>query len=131
MYRKWAIKRGMQFEEHGANEKLLTISGFGAYRLLEQEAGLHVLEATADDDGSRVTARIRVVAAPLGDVPAAGAAKLLRGAIDKAVASNTVVRRYRGGASPLVRDGKRGWRSGKFDAVLDGDFDLIGATAAR
>jgi hypothetical protein len=30
-----------------------------------------------------------------------------------------------------VRDGKRGWRSGKFDGVLSGDFDLIGATAAR
>ncbi len=131
MYRKWATKRGMQIEEYGASEKLLTISGFGAYRLLEQEAGLHVLEATADDEGSRVTARIRVAAAPLGDVPNAGAATVLRSAIDKAAVSNAVVRRYRGGASPLVRDGKRGWRSGKFESILDGNFDLIGATAAR
>jgi ATP-dependent Clp protease ATP-binding subunit ClpC len=121
----------MQIEEYGASEKLLTISGFGAYRLLEQEAGLHVLEATADDEGSRVTARIRVAAAPLGDVPNAGAATVLRSAIDKAAVSNAVVRRYRGGASPLVRDGKRGWRSGKFESILDGNFDLIGATAAR
>jgi ATP-dependent Clp protease ATP-binding subunit ClpC len=129
MYRKWAAKRGMQIEEHGGSEQILAISGFGAYRVLEQEAGLHVLETAVDDEGSRVVARIRVAAAPLGDLPAANAAKLLHAAIDKAGASNTVVRRYRGGASPLVRDGKRGWRSGKFDGVIKGDFDLIGATA--
>ena len=129
MYRKWAAKRGMQIEEHGGSEQILAISGFGAYRVLEQEAGLHVLETAIDDEGSRVVARIRVAAAPLGDLPAANAARLLHAAIDKAGASNTVVRRYRGGASPLVRDGKRGWRSGKFDGVIKGDFDLIGATA--
>jgi ATP-dependent Clp protease ATP-binding subunit ClpC len=131
MYRKWAAKRGMQVEEHGASGSLLAISGFGAYRLLEQEAGLHVFETAVDDEGSRVIARLRVAAAPLGDLPAASVPKLLRAALDKVGASNTVVRRYRGGASPLVRDGKRGWRSGKFDGVLNGDFDLIGAIAAR
>jgi ATP-dependent Clp protease ATP-binding subunit ClpC len=131
MYRKWATKRGMQIEEHGGNEPLLTISGFGAYRQLEQEAGLHVLETTADDEGSRVIARVRVAAAPLGDLPAAAAARLLRAAIDQVAVSNTVVRRYRSGASPLVRDSKRGWRSGKLDAVLGGDFDLIGAGDTR
>ena len=51
--------------------------------------------------------------------------------IERAAASNTVVRRYRGGASPLVRDGKKAWRSGKFDAVMAGDFDVIGAIAAK
>jgi hypothetical protein len=38
-----------------------------------------------------------------------------------------VVRRYRGDPSPLVRDMTAGWRSGRFDAVLGGDFDLIAA----
>ena len=28
--------------------------------------------------------------------------------------------------APLVRDSKAGWRSGRLDAVLGGDFDLIG-----
>jgi hypothetical protein len=62
-----------------------------------------------------------------GDLPAASAAKTLRATIEKASPSNTVVRRYRGGAAPLVRDGRKAWRSGRFDAVLSGDFDLIGA----
>jgi hypothetical protein len=39
-----------------------------------------------------------------------------------------VVRRYRDGAAPLVRDAHGGWRTGRFDLVLGGDFDLIGAS---
>lgn len=129
MYRGWAAKRGMQVEDYAAGgDAFVTVSGFGAYRLLSDEAGLHVLEAGEDDDGSRVIARVRVAAAPLGDLPASSAAKTLRSTIEKAGMSNTVVRRYRGGAAPLVRDGRKAWRSGKFDAVLSGDFDLIGVS---
>lgn len=132
MYRGWAAKRGMQVDEYATgNDTLLTVSGFGAYRLLAQEAGLHVLEAAEDDEASRVIARVRVAAAPLGDLPAATAAKTLRSAIERAGAQNAVVRRYRSGASPLVRDGKKAWRTGKLDAVLAGDFDVIGTIAAR
>jgi ATP-dependent Clp protease ATP-binding subunit ClpC len=40
-----------------------------------------------------------------------------------------VCRRYEEGASPLVRDHVRGWRSGRLDRVLAGDFDLIGEPA--
>jgi ATP-dependent Clp protease ATP-binding subunit ClpC len=40
------------------------------------------------------------------------------------------VRRYRNGASPLVRDMVAGWRTGRLDAVMRGDFDLIGAMQA-
>jgi ATP-dependent Clp protease ATP-binding subunit ClpC len=36
-----------------------------------------------------------------------------------------VVRRYREGPSPLVRDSARSWRTGKLERVLDGDFDII------
>jgi ATP-dependent Clp protease ATP-binding subunit ClpC len=122
----------MQIDDYAmGNDVVLTVSGFGAFRLLAEEAGLHVLEASEDDESSRVIARVRVAAAPPGDLPASSAAKTLRATIEKAGASNTVVRRYRGGASPLVRDGKKAWRSGKFDAVLAGDFDVIGAIAAR
>jgi ATP-dependent Clp protease ATP-binding subunit ClpC len=35
------------------------------------------------------------------------------------------VRRYRRDPSPLVRDAVRGWRTGRLDSVLAGDFDLI------
>ena len=37
-----------------------------------------------------------------------------------------LVRRYRRDPSPLVRDAVRGWRTGKLDRVLAGDFDLMG-----
>jgi ATP-dependent Clp protease ATP-binding subunit ClpC len=131
MYRGWADKRGMQIDDYSAGgETLFTVSGFGAYRLLAQEAGLHVLEGEGDES-ARLVARVRVAAAPLGDLPQAGAAKALRATLDRVPSSKAVVRRYRGGASPLVRDGKKAWRSGKLDAVLAGNFDLIGAIAAR
>ena len=41
-----------------------------------------------------------------------------------------VVRYYREEPSPLVRDCRRGWRSGKLDRVLEGDFDLLGEVHA-
>jgi ATP-dependent Clp protease ATP-binding subunit ClpC len=37
----------------------------------------------------------------------------------------TIVRRYREEPSPLVRDAVRGWRTGRLDRVLGGDFDVI------
>jgi ATP-dependent Clp protease ATP-binding subunit ClpC len=36
------------------------------------------------------------------------------------------VRRYRDEPSPLVRDFTGGWRTGRLDLVLAGDFDVIG-----
>jgi ATP-dependent Clp protease ATP-binding subunit ClpC len=129
MYRNWAMKRGMQCQEYGPT--LMTVAGFGAYRTLAGEVGLHVLETNADDEGSRVIARVRIAPAPLDDLPAATATKVLRKTLDREPASNAVVRRYRAGAAPLVRDAKGGWRSGNFDAVIAGDFDIIGATAPR
>jgi ATP-dependent Clp protease ATP-binding subunit ClpC len=42
----------------------------------------------------------------------------------RATAQQTVVRRYRPGRSPLVRDTARGYRTGRLDRVLAGDFDL-------
>jgi ATP-dependent Clp protease ATP-binding subunit ClpC len=136
MYKSWADKRGMQVEEYppaeGGAWPVATVSGFGAHRCLAAEAGLHVLEPPEGDEHSpRLIARVRVAAAPLGDLAPGSAASTLRGALDAAGASNTVARRYRSGASPLVRDAKKGWRSGKFEAILNGDFDLIGIVATR
>ena len=36
-----------------------------------------------------------------------------------------VVRRYRMGPSPLVRDAVRGYRTGRLDRVMAGDFELF------
>jgi ATP-dependent Clp protease ATP-binding subunit ClpC len=49
--------------------------------------------------------------------------------LSRASDSSVIVRRYRSGTSPLVRDLKGAWRSGRLDDVLAGDFDLIGAIA--
>jgi ATP-dependent Clp protease ATP-binding subunit ClpC len=39
--------------------------------------------------------------------------------------SRAVVRRYRREPSPLVRDSVRGWRTGRLDRVLAGEFDVL------
>ena len=131
MYRAWAAQRNMQLSEVSAKAKeppLLVIGGFGAYRTLSHEAGLHVLETPGEEKNvGRVTARVRVAAAPLGEIPPNKLPAALAAAVSRAALSNTLVRRYRNGASPLVRDMVAGWRTGRLDAVLQGDFDLIAA----
>jgi ATP-dependent Clp protease ATP-binding subunit ClpC len=131
MYRAWAAQRNMQLSEVSANAKeppLLVVGGFGAYRTLSHEAGLHVLETPGEERTvGRVTARVRVAAAPLGEIPPNKLHAALAAALSRAAPSNTLVRRYRNGASPLVRDMVAGWRTGRLDAVLQGDFDLIAA----
>jgi ATP-dependent Clp protease ATP-binding subunit ClpC len=135
MYRAWAGNRRMQIAEFPGEQSpalpLLLISGFGAHRCLSQEIGLHVLELTDDGDGpSRATARVRVVTTPLEDLGADKLRLTLHEALGRAGSSRAVVRRYRGAPAPLVRDVTGGWRSGRLDAVLRGDFDLIAMNQA-
>lgn len=130
MYRAWAGKRRMQISEtpgsgSDKDRPILTIGGFGAHRILSPEAGLHVFEPS-EGAASRVTARVRVAAVPLGDVPAAKEQKLIVEAIEQAPRTNAVVRRYRE-QPPLVRDAAGGWRTGRLDLVLAGEFDLLQA----
>ena len=131
MYRGWAAARNMQLSEargRPGEAPVLLIAGFGAYRGLLQEAGLHIMELPGEDKNlERVTARVRVAPAPLGDLPPNKLRSGLAAAFSQTAAANSLVRRYRDGASPLVRDMAAGWRSGRLDAVLRGDFDLIGA----
>jgi ATP-dependent Clp protease ATP-binding subunit ClpC len=51
--------------------------------------------------------------------------------LDIAAPTSAIVRRYREGPAPIVRDVAAGWRSGRLDAVLGGDFDLLSAVARR
>jgi ATP-dependent Clp protease ATP-binding subunit ClpC len=129
MYRDWSENRHMQVSEvKGSGDlPILLVSGFGAQRVLTHECGLHVLELT-DGGSGRATARVRLAVAPLGDVPAAKLPRSLMEALDKAPRLSAVVRRYRGEPSPLVRSADGSWRTGKLDAVLRGDFDLLSAT---
>jgi ATP-dependent Clp protease ATP-binding subunit ClpC len=135
MYRSWADRRRMQCEvldEHTGPEPyqlLLAVSGYAAHSILAGESGLHVLETPTE--GSRkvrkVAARVHVVAQP--ETPPPGRNGARRQARQTLAAHRVdqlaIVRRYREHPSPLVRDVARGWRTGRLDLVLGGDFDLF------
>jgi ATP-dependent Clp protease ATP-binding subunit ClpC len=126
MYRAWAGKRRMQFHDVSARDNeppTIVIGGFGAYRTLALEAGLHVFEQSEGAVG-RVTARVHLAPVPLGDVPASKERALILKALAAAPKTNAVVRRYRE-EPPLVRDATGSWRTGRIDLVLGGDFDLL------
>jgi ATP-dependent Clp protease ATP-binding subunit ClpC len=130
MYRGWADNRHMQLTEiaDGGERNLpwLLISGFGAHRLLVQEIGLHILEG--EEEKGRLAARVRLAVAPLGDLARDKLRKALEEAFARGPQPHAVVRRYRSEPSPLVRNMNGSWRTGKLDAVLRGDFDLIAAS---
>ncbi len=146
MYRRWAEKRRMRLkmlEERGGDEgvetgdgsgparyrALLAVSGYGAHTILGPEAGLHLLETPQDEKSfNRAKVWVRVAAQP--DEPAGHAPGALLKQAEHAFDAEeqnapTVVRSYREEPSPLVRDRRRGWRTGKLERVLGGDFDLI------
>ena len=120
MYRAWAQRRNMRVqvlrEDPERCSAWLAVSGFGAFDLLESESGLHVYEDKVDDNTLRLSVLVQV--AP--DLP--GRARQSQGAPE---GERRICRRYRQAPSPLVRDSVRGWRSGRLDRVLDGEFDVI------
>ncbi len=137
MYRRWAERTGAKLAvldegdgdaaAHGWRA-LFAVSGFAAQRVLEHEDGLHVLEVPVPDGPTRrLHVRVRVAAQP--HAPVHGLAALRDAAqaafVDGGAHGLRVVRRYREEPTPLVRDAVRGWRTGRIDRVLGGDFDLF------
>jgi ATP-dependent Clp protease ATP-binding subunit ClpC len=131
MYEAWAKRRGMRHEvlseKNGERYRFVAaLSGFGAHTLLAQEDGVHAQEMPAAYGGgfSSLQARVRVAAQP--HEPVRGA---LLDVAERAFAAlppaQLVVRRYREKPSPLVRDAVRRFRTGRLDAVLDGQFDVL------
>jgi ATP-dependent Clp protease ATP-binding subunit ClpC len=131
MYREWARKRRMRAETPegaGMHPFVLALGGFGAHGILLREAGLHVLEVPDAQGGfDRQTARVRVAPQPATPRPAqqSALAQALACLSAAGAPSTTIVRRYREQPSPLVRDAVVGWRTGRLDQVLGGDFDLM------
>ena len=131
MYAAWAAQRGMRLERLASadTEHLFAISGLGCSTILAPEAGYHVLEVSDERDGKRVerqTAAVDVVA--WEPWPTLGSEDLLvraGNALRNAPANPAVVRRYRLQPDPLVRDSVRGYRTGRVERVLAGDFDLF------
>jgi ATP-dependent Clp protease ATP-binding subunit ClpC len=131
MYVAWAKRRGMKLERLRAGaegEHVLAVGGLGAGTILAPEAGLHVLEVTGDADGERGE-RLAVAVemaprTPGGDAGGEAVAAAAGAAFASSPLPGHVVRRYRPGPSPLVRDAVRGYRTGRLDRVLAGDFDV-------
>jgi ATP-dependent Clp protease ATP-binding subunit ClpC len=136
MYEDWARARGMRVQRlepvrtngaRGVHARWLAVSGFGALATLRPEEGLHLREDGPQGPGmQRTNARVRIAAQP--PRPARGAEELARQAAEAfsaAGAPAAIVRRYRETPAPLVRDGVRGWRTGRIDRVWNGDFDLV------
>ncbi|MCC7547734.1 MAG: ATP-dependent Clp protease ATP-binding subunit [Burkholderiales bacterium] len=133
MYRDWARKRRVRFTmlrtDSGGDDTghIAAVVGFGVHGVLAREAGMHVWE-TPDLHGGfdRCTARVRVVAQPAQPLPPGrDAAAFAAQCLAAARSGTTIVRRYREQPSPLVRDAVAGWRTGRLDQVLGGDFDLV------
>jgi ATP-dependent Clp protease ATP-binding subunit ClpC len=132
MYSSWARSRGMSLVELAApaGGHVLAVSGLGCGEILGAEAGVHVLERVDEEhEGSRILdrqqVRVDVQDRPAG--PDEGEAALVRSALAAAgedLVQPAVARRYRPGRAPLVRDGARGYRTGRLDRILAGDFDL-------
>jgi ATP-dependent Clp protease ATP-binding subunit ClpC len=136
MYLTWARNRRMHVrvvEEARPDEHyrlLLAVSGFGAFSILEKEDGLHVLEVPDEQERfARLRTHVRIVPQE------AGAEHRSKQALDANARDQLnqhkrerlrIVRRYRRVPSPLVRDSVRGWRTGRLDQVLGGEFDLLG-----
>lgn len=141
MYLAWAQRRGMRVEtldqQRGSVpfRLLLAVSGFGAHSILAGEDGLHVLETPVPDTKNFNRRRANVVVLPQAGDPGDGSPDALRRAAEAALQGRgspepRIVRRYRNDPSPLVRDGVRGWRTGRIDRVFAGDFDLMASDAA-
>ncbi|HSX62579.1 MAG TPA: AAA family ATPase [Tahibacter sp.] len=117
MYLTWADTRGMRVRtiEHNRAQGSLRvlIGGFGAWQSLRDERGLHVLERGDTNPAERQRVRVRVT--PDG----------ASGHVAEPDVESRPCRRYQEQPTPLVRDAVRGWRSGRLDRVLGGDFDLM------
>ena len=131
MYRRWASRRHMQWEEipsTSSSPAMAVVSGFGAARILAGEAGLHVLEyGSSNEESARAVARVRMTPTP-ASLPHEPADKrtVLASELNKVPAPASVVRRYRLESSPLIRDVTHGWRTGRTALVMEGHFDLLG-----
>ena len=129
MYAAWARRRGMRFRRLDPNEHLYAVSGLGAATILEPEAGLHVLElpdeGREDARAERLHAVVEVAPWPPTADRERDLAAEARAALDGVPTAAEVVRRYRAKPAPLVRDAVRGYRTGRLDRVLAGDFDLF------
>ncbi len=135
MYTRWAKAREMKCnlldvdpdDQKSSQRTDLFIEGYAAFNILQPESGIHVLEAGPSSSQGGVKSAVRVYVAPQDDHAATNETlqAQARRALTVDEETTAVVRRYRREPTPLVRDRVRGWRTGRLDLVLSGNFDLI------
>ncbi len=133
MYLAWARKRSMtihEFGRHQIDDRLvvaLSFNGFGAFRILRAEEGIHLLEKSENKDKgkSAASARVRLLPKHAKDHRQAIALPHLMSRFKATKKDLEIVRRYKQGKSPLIRDLRRKWRTGNYNRILQGDFDLM------
>ncbi len=135
MYQNWGKRRRMHVQlianhcdAKGGCRGILAVNGFGAYRILQPESGLHVFEIPAKENQvERFSTKVSVVGQPIGAIDNQQDMRAQAEAVFASVESKTlnVVRRYCEEPTPLVKDSVRNWRTGRIDRVLAGDFDLL------
>lgn len=143
MYRQWAERRKMQCQVlqqiaggPGRNPALLlAVSGYAAAATLAPETGLHIWEEPEPGrprSTSQLRSLVRVVSLPAEQVAEAKEQLLELALVQLSETGQQVppvVRTYREQPDPLVKDRSCGWRTGRLDRVLSGDFDLLRACA--
>ncbi len=145
MYRQWGQQRKMSVKVLAdvpraagrGRSVVLAVSGYAAHDILGPEAGLHVWEepdSRQPKASVQHKALVRVV--PMPDEQATEQpAELLKVAREilgtLQAGAPAVVRSYRELPDPLVKDRLRGWRTGRLDRVLAGDFDLLGESCTE
>ncbi len=141
MYRQWGQRRKMQVKvlediargPGRSRSLMLGVSGYAAYDILTTETGLHVWEEPdSNKPKASIQHKVLVRVAPMPeDKVADGKEELLKMAREvmgePLAGAPPMVRSYRELPDPLVKDRSRGWRTGRLDRVLDGDFDWLGA----
>ncbi len=132
MYRNWAKLRGMRLRgldaASGRYQIVFSVSGFGSHGVLNPESGLHVYEIPTEDNRfSRIRVRVQVAPVPIGEIDKQSIrSNSPSNALDIAAPYKVeIVRRYRQRPSPLVRDSVRGWRTGRLELVIAGNFDIL------
>lgn len=131
MYTSWARQRGMGVEKIKESldtdpcQNIYSFSGFGAYAILKQEAGYHVFEYKSSKENEIIKTRVKVTVAPMGTDDYR--IKDINAIMDRLSQSRVsyIIRRYKLDKSPLVKDVKNKWQTGKIGHVLAGNFDLF------
>ncbi len=133
MYLAWARKRNITVHDFGSSQiddrmvVALSFNGFGAYRILQTEEGIHLQENPEAKQQSKMkgSARVRLLPKYPEDHRTSLAMPQLMARFSAEKKDLEIVRRYKQGKSPLIRDLKLNWRTGNYNKILLGDFDLM------